>query len=107
MLNKVLCGLPLTAAVEAGIDLSLTEKELCEGLLIAVISHWSAIGTSSLEGFRGNWLVRDATLSEKTDNWDLIVEKRPYDLLLERSPFSYSIIKLPWMPKPLYVTWPT
>ncbi len=107
MLNKVLCGLPLTAAVEAGINLSPTEKELCEGLLSAMISYWSAIGTSSLDGFRGNWLVRDATLSEKADNWDLIVEKRPYDLLLQRSPFSYSIIKLPWMSKPLYVTWPT
>ncbi|WP_414716598.1 contractile injection system tape measure protein [Thalassolituus sp. UBA3500] len=37
----------------------------------------------------------------------MIVEERPYDVLLERCPLPYSAVKLPWMNKPLYVTWPT
>jgi hypothetical protein len=106
-LNKLLCGLPLHEPVEAGIELSGGEKATCLGLLESVIGHWPAIGTCSVDGLRGNWLVRDGSLSEDSDRWDLTVEKRAYDVLLARSPFSYSVIKLPWMEKAIYVTWPT
>lgn len=105
MLNKVLCGIPLNEAVPASIEVSDAEKELMEGLLNAVISHWPSIGSSTIDGFRGNWLIRDGSLSEREDRWDLVVEKRPYDILLERSPYSFSIVKFGWMEKPLYVTW--
>jgi hypothetical protein len=107
VLNKVLCGLPLSTPVASGIEVSPAQQELTEGLINAVIQYWSAIGSSSIEGFRGNWLVRDALLSETEENWELVVEKRPYDLLLDRLPFGYSLVSLPWMDKPLYVTWPT
>ena len=107
MLNKLLCGLPLQATVESEIELSSEEQETCHSLLQAMIDYWGAIGSSSIGGFRGNWLVREGSLTEADDHWDLIIEKRAYDVLLQRSPFSYSIIKLPWMVKPIYVTWPT
>ncbi len=107
VLNKVLCGLPLSTPVATGIEISKEQQQLAEGLIDAVIEYWSAIGSSSIEGFRGNWLVRDGLLSETEEHWELVVEKRPYDLLLERLPFGFSLIRLPWMDKPLYVTWPT
>lgn len=106
-LNKILCGLKPQEPVVSGIIMPAAEVELCESLLQAAINHWSAIGSSSLDGFRGNWLVRDGLLSEQTGQWDMTVDKRAYDLLLNRSPFSYSIIKMPWMSKALHVTWPT
>lgn len=107
LFNKLLCGLSPTQPIEAGVELTQEEIDTVHGLVEAVINYWSAIGRSSVEGFRGNWIVRNGTLTEAQDHWDLIVEKRSYDVLINRSPLSFSIIKLPWMNKPIYVTWPT
>ncbi|WP_264563992.1 contractile injection system tape measure protein [Flavobacterium sp. N3904] len=105
-LNKVLCGLPLTHAVPDGIEISNDNKQLIDGLIKAAISYWSAIGDCSIDGFRGNWLVRDGILVELADKWELTVDKRAYDVLINKSPFAFSIIKYPWMDKPLHVIWP-
>lgn len=106
MLNKLLCGLELDVAVELEVEISTVEMEVCLSLLNSVIGYWSAIGSSSIDGFRGNWLAREGALTHAKDHWDLIVDRRAYDLLLARAPFSYSVIKLPWMEKAIYVTWP-
>ncbi|NND61572.1 MAG: hypothetical protein HKN48_00095, partial [Flavobacteriaceae bacterium] len=95
-LNKVLCGLVIEAPVTGGLDISEEDKMLIEGLIEAVISHWPDIGNSSIDGFRGNWLVRDGLLKEDEGRWELIVEKKPYDLLINKSPYSFSIVKFPW-----------
>jgi hypothetical protein len=105
-LNKVLCGLPLTSTIPDTIDIAAENQVLINSLLQAVISYWSVIGNSSLDGFRGNWLVRNGILTESTDKWELTVDKRAYYILIHKSPFSFSIIKFPWMEKPLHVTWP-
>ena len=104
-LNKVLCGLPLTQTVPTGITISVAEKGLIDGMIKAVISNWSSVGETTVDGFRGNWLVRDGLLQELEDRWELTVEKRAYDVLLNRLPFSFSIAKFPWMEKPLHVIW--
>lgn len=105
-LNKVLCGMALQEPLREGIEITDEHKVLINGLLNAMISYWPAIGNTSVNGFRGNWLVRDGLLTELEDKWELTVEKRAYDVLIHQSPFSFSIIKLPWMEKPLHVTWP-
>jgi hypothetical protein len=105
-LNKVLCGLPLTDTVPDFIDISDQEKQLINGLIQAAISHWPEIGDCSVDGFRGNWLVRDGILVDLEDKWELTVEKRAYDILINRSPFAFSIMKYHWMDKPLHVIWP-
>ncbi len=104
-LNKILCGLPLSSPVKCGFDISEESGLLVNGLIEAVINHWSAIGSSSVQGFRNNWLVRDGALSEKYDCWELTVSKRSYDILLNKAPFSFSTIKYPWMIKPLHINW--
>jgi len=76
-LNKVLCGMPIAHTVPNGIEISEEEKKLIDGLIIAAISHWSVIGNCSIDGFRGNWLVRDGLLLEMEDRWELTVEKKP------------------------------
>jgi hypothetical protein len=106
-LNKVLCGLPVSQPITDGIDIPVAQKDLMDGLLKAAIGHWgNTAGQTSLNGFRGNWLVRDGLLLEYEDKWELVVEKRAYDLLINKSPFSFSIIRYPWMNKPLNVSWP-
>lgn len=105
-LNKVLCGLPLTHAVPDEIEIPEETQSLIQGLIKAAISYWTAIGDCSIDGFRGNWLVRDGILVELADKWELTVDKRAYDILINKSPFAFSIIKHPWMEKPLHVIWP-
>ena len=107
LFNKLICGLAPSQPIEAGIDITPKETDTIHSLIEAVTNYWSAIGKSSVDGFRGNWLIRNGTLTEASDRWELIVEKRAYDILLERAPMSFSIVKLPWMKKPIYVTWPT
>lgn len=106
ILNKVFCGIPIETPITDGVDISDDNKRLMEGLLSSAIGHWSTIGETSVDGFRGNWLVREGILREEEDRWELVVEKRAYDILMNKSPFSFSIIKLPWMDKPLHVIWP-
>lgn len=105
-INKVLCGIQLSETLLPGIDINEGQQQLIEGLMQAVIGHWPEIGNTSIEGFRGNWLIREGLLREFEERWELTVKKRAYDLLISRSPFSFSIIKYPWMPKPLHVNWP-
>ena len=105
-LNKVLCGLPVATPVMESITITADQKEVMNGLIKAAISYWPSIGETSIDGFRGNWLVRDGLLIEKEDRWELTVEKKAFDLLINQSPFSFSVVKYPWMEKPLYVTWP-
>ena len=105
-LNKVLCAIAIQTPVKEGVEISTEDRSLMNGLIESAIGYWSAIGESSIDGFRGNWLVRDGILRETEDRWELTVEKRVYDVLLIKSPFSFSIIKFPWMEKPLHITWP-
>jgi hypothetical protein len=105
-LNKVLCGLSMMHAIPDEIEISEENKTLINGLISAAISYWNVIGDCSVDGFRGNWLVRDGILTELEDRWELTVDKRAYDVLINKSPFAFSIIKHPWMSKPLHVNWP-
>ena len=105
-LNKVLCGLALSEPVHDSASIPDEQVKLMEELIEAMIGYWPAIGDCTIDGFRGNWLVRDGLLVELDERWELTIEKRAYDLLIHKSPFSFSIIKYPWMNKPLYVNWP-
>ena len=106
ILNKVLCGMSYDEPIETTFDLSDEHKELMIDLLKAMIGFWKSINGTGTDGFRGNWLVRDGILTETDERWELTIEKRIYDILLQDAPFSFSIIKYPWMNKPLHVTWP-
>lgn len=105
VLNKVLCGIHPSTPILGEIEIAANEKELINGMVKAIINYWPAIGKCSVDGFRGNWIIREGLLSEKDDRWDLNVEKKAYDILLHQSPFSFSIIKHPWMDKPVHVNW--
>lgn len=105
-LFKVLCGLSFYANIDLSVSLTDNDKEVIEGLISAAIQNWPAIGQSSNTGFRENWLVRNGLLFEVQDSWRLIVERRAYDILLMKYPASYSVIRFPWMSKPIEVTWP-
>lgn len=105
-LNKVLCGLPINHEIPSEVKISTDNEQLMTGLISSAISRWDVIGQSSVDGFRGNWLNRDGMITELEGKWELLVNTKPYDILIGRSPYSFSIIKYPWMEKPLHVIWP-
>ncbi len=105
-LNKILCGVPLDQPLERQIRLTKKEKTEADGLLRAVIGHWSALGKTSIDGLRGTFLCREGKLSQKPNGtWLLQVEQQTVDLLLGKLPWIFSTIKLPWMQEMLTVEW--
>jgi hydroxymethylpyrimidine/phosphomethylpyrimidine kinase len=105
-LNKVLCGLSPSMAMPGKMTINAEYASLMNGMIHAAIEQWPAMGNSSIDGFRGNWLVRDGSLIEQEAQLELVIEKRAYDVLIDTLPFSFAMIKYPWMHKPLHVSWP-
>jgi len=106
-LAKVMCGIAVSTPLMA-MDDAPTENEraLCHSLLTAVMQYWDKLHGSSVDGLRGNFLMRDGRLTHQGGSWRLEVEKRAYDVLLGTFPLSFEVIKFGWMPEPLYVRWP-
>ncbi|NNM82123.1 MAG: hypothetical protein HKL98_05930, partial [Burkholderiales bacterium] len=102
-LNKILCG--LDRPIVRSIVPSDREKETVEGMLKAIIQNWTIIGNTSVAGLRESFLQRPGRLMLKGEEWHLRVEKRGIDVLVDRIPWSFSLIKHPWMPRPLFVEW--
>ncbi|MGY0615928.1 contractile injection system tape measure protein [Vibrio sp. FJH11] len=104
-LNKLLCGVPLSTPIPNQIDLPDGAMSMIDGLLTAMISHWSALGSTSIEGLRTTFLLREGRLLEEEKQWQLNVISGAFDMLLDQIPWSFQTIKYPWMDKPLFVTW--
>ncbi|MBR7745651.1 contractile injection system tape measure protein [Undibacterium baiyunense] len=104
-LNKLLCGIPAVVPISNGIQLSAHEKEVIQQMLSGVITHWSAIGKTSIQGLRETFLIREGYLNYIEDSWHLKVRQGSFDMLLDRLPWSFAMIKYPWMLAPLHVTW--
>lgn len=103
--NKLLCGLPINYPIDISVEINNNEIEEIDKLLKSVISHWSALKNTSVEGFRGAFLQRDGSLMENDDCWSLRVERESQDVLLETIPWNYILIKYKWMGKLIRVEW--
>ena len=104
-LCKVLCGMDLAEVFDFGPPITEAEVEECTALLQAVIAHASILGTMSVRGFRGTFLLRKGQLSTRDGVWLLRVERQTYDVVLDRFPWSLNIVKLPWMEALMQVEW--
>jgi hypothetical protein len=82
-----------------------SDREEIEGLLRSVISYWSVLKNTSINGLRSSFLQRQGLLREVEGGWQIQVERESFDMLLNQLPWSISIIKLPWMKKPIYTEW--
>lgn len=105
ILNKLLCGVEPGEPVPRKVRLTDREREGCADLLKSAISHWPAIKKTSCDGLRQAFLQRQAILRRDEGAWQLTVHRKAHDVLLERLPWGISIIKLSWMPAPLFVEW--
>jgi hypothetical protein len=104
VMAKLLCGWPLDEPVDPA---TVTGDDRAEGeeLLAAAIGHWAALGSASPAALRESFLARPGRLTETGEGWRLEVERRGADVLLDRLPWALSPVRLPWMPRPLFVDW--
>jgi len=105
-LNKILCGLPLKHPL-TGVSRLLTdeEKELSSVLLSTMISRWTILKNTSPAGVQETFLQRKGKML-LTEEKDLLkVERKAFDMLLDKLPWTISIVRLPWMERPLNVFW--
>jgi len=105
VLPKILCGIQPAEPVRRFIPLTDTEKTEANELLAAVISHWNALGNTSPDGLRGNFLLREGKLEWKEEEWQLYVTQQAYDMLLNRLPWGFSVVGLSWMPWLIKTVW--
>jgi len=105
VLPKILCGISPTEPVRRFVPLSEAEKDEANQLLSAVITHWNALGNTSPDGLRGNFLLREGKLEWKEDEWQLFVTQQAYDMLLNRLSWGFSVVGLSWMPWLIKTVW--
>lgn len=105
VLNKLLCGYPVDRPFPSAVDFSENEIHEADSLIESVVGQWEALKNTSVEGFRKSFLQRDARLKEVPKHWELQVESKGFDILLDKLPWGISVVRLPWMDKPIYVDW--
>lgn len=105
VLPKLLCGVLPAEPVKRFLPLTDVEKTEANELLNSVISHWNALGNTSPDGLRGNFLLREGKLEWKEEEWQLYVTQQAYDMLLNRLPWGFSVVGLSWMPWLIKTVW--
>lgn len=105
VLNKILCGIDPTEAIEPNVIFTELEKELSKELLQAVISHWKILKNTSIQTLQADFLRRNARLSKEMDTWQVTVENSGIDVLLNYLPWGIGTLKTPWMKHYLNCTW--
>ncbi len=107
MLNKVLLGIEPEDIVDISLTLTAKEMNKADELLKTVIQYWTILKNTSADGFRNSFLQRNGRLGYEDGGWQLFVETKGFDILIDSLPWSFSIIKFPWMEKPLFTQWQT
>lgn len=105
ILNKMLCGLPLSIPIDPEYEIEAWVETEAEQLLQSAIRNWAIIKNTSVDGFRRSFLMRDGKLIQREMGWTLICDRKGYDVLLEHLPYPIYVVKLAWMEQPLYVEW--
>ena len=105
MLNKLLCGLEVTAPIPQSYSLSDTEKEECRNLLQVIVDRWTVLKTTSVETLRETFLRKEGILTKEDKGWVLKVERNTIDMLMDKLPWAISIVSLPWNREIIYTEW--
>ena len=105
VLNKILCGLPISEVINTQLVLEKEDKEKCHSLLEAVLEHWTIMRNSSKEALRGTFLQREGKLEIQIDGFEMWIEEKGYDILLEQLPWGIGMIRTPWMESYLTCNW--
>ncbi len=102
---KILIGWPIEEPLEK--ELELTAEEIAEAvrMIVTVISEWSILKNTSIDGLREGFLRRPGKFYIQHDDYYLHIEKQGIDVLLSHLPWSLGVIKLPWLNALIRVIW--
>lgn len=105
VLNKILCGLEKEEPLERFLSLNEKEEEVAMDLLLSAIGHWKSLKKTSAPVFRQTFLRHFGILDKKGETWRLRIERTAIDVLIDTLPWTISVIKQPWMNRPVMVEW--
>lgn len=105
VLNKLLCGWPITEPVARELTLAKHENQEANELLDSVIANWRILKKTSRDGLRQTFIQREGRLSRDDLGWQLQVNRSGVDVLLDSLPWGIGLIRLPWMDQALRVEW--
>lgn len=105
VIEAYLCGLPFDEPIPRSVPLSEEVKKACDELLMAVLTHWKALKSTSIPLLRHEFLQRSGKLFLNEDSPRIVVERRTIDILLNKIPWTIGIFKLPWRKQLIYVEW--
>jgi len=103
--EKYLCHIPVNHPINKFIELTSEQKNSCDELLQAVLKHWSALRTNSIDALRSEFLLRQGKLTVNDDRHRLYIQRNTQDILLDTLPWNLHLVKLPWKKQLLYVEW--
>ena len=103
--NRLLTALPGHVPLPGRLPLADEERQTADGMVAGVKANWPQMNGTSVEGFRGSFILRGGTLEQEEERWLLTVEEKAYDLLLETVPWGFRQIRLPWLKKHMQVKW--
>jgi hypothetical protein len=104
-LNKLLCGLELNHCIATDFHLTKQQIVIVNDLITGVITHWKALGNTTVDGFRDSFLKRTGALYKEEGGWKLEVLPQSFDMLIDQLPWSFSPIKFSWMKQMVRVSW--
>nr|DAP24229.1 MAG TPA: hypothetical protein [Caudoviricetes sp.] len=103
--NRLLTALPGHVPLPKYLSLTEEERQTADSMIAGVKANWQQMNGTSVEGFRGSFLVRKGKLEREEERWLLTVEEKAYDILLETIPWDFRQIRLPWLKKYVQVKW--
>ena len=104
-LFKILCNLNPLEEIQIHSNIEENEVRIVDSMMTSILKQWNTLSTSTVEGFRENFLIRIGDLTEDDKAYILLVDKKPFDVLLDSIPWEYKSIKLPWMKKIVLISW--
>ena len=103
--NRLLTAQPGHVPLPKRLPLTEEERQTADSMVVGVKANWPQMDGTSVEGFRGSFLLREGTLEQEEERWLLTVEEKVYDILLETVPWGFRQIRLPWLKKHVQVRW--
>lgn len=103
--NRLLTALPGHVPLPGRLSLTEEERQTADSMVVGVKANWPQMDGTSVEGFRGSFLLREGTLEQEEERWLLTVEEKAYDILLETIPWGFRQLRLPWLKKHVQVRW--
>ncbi|MEI7662910.1 MAG: contractile injection system tape measure protein [Bacteroidota bacterium] len=104
-LEKALLDIPPGEVIICNNYLTRKDAELCKGLLLAVLQHWTALKYSGIATLRDLFLTRGGNIRYKANDLHIEVEHLAQDILLNKLPWGLGMIKVPWREGFIHVNW--